>query len=72
MKLEDLKDKLIKCNPNDVIKEDMDGFSPYIYFELPEEIAAGFRQLNIHDAVKWDEWLNELLYNARVGNPWKK
>ena len=69
-KLQELKDKILKCDPYDVVVCEMDNFDPYIHLNLPKELDELYLKLSVEDQEEYCEWVEELLYLLRTGNGW--
>lgn len=57
--MKNLKLELLKLDPFDVVKCDLDGFYPYSYVEVPLSIRS---QIHEDDVDEWENFLTDLLF----------
>jgi hypothetical protein len=73
MTLREVKEKIIKLDPYDVVGLDMDDFDPYLVLNLPDEIINDIGTLSTWDQDNYEEWSCELLSKLTRygGGMWK-
>ncbi len=66
--LKELMNKTLALNPYSIVKCGLDGFEPYAYLVLPDEMDADVRHMPYDDLLLWDafcaEYVRELANNS--------
>ena len=72
--LDKVKQAIIALNPNDVVRADLDGFSPYSFLtNFPHHVKVLMDGLTDDEQMEYDDWESELLSNLNCDgvDAWK-
>mgnify|MGYP003327057551 CR=1 FL=1 len=59
MNIRECKVKLLQLDPYEIVQCGLDGFSPYVYLELPDSINDSVDQFSDFDQEQWSEFVDE-------------
>jgi len=72
MTFEELRQKIIKLNPSEIIDCGLDGFSPYAYFDWSKEMMKDIDALSDEDKEKFYDWEQEQLSELPNSGKWEE